>query len=270
MKIRAERRRTRADRIIGVCERGEGLGWIIAAGVVLFFALLLAGRVSVYFDHNGELALKAKYMCFTVFRIPKKPKKPRRSRKKRAKRDKNTEIVKADDKAGGEKASDGGDKTEGGKRGKKDGKADGKKKAFDLKSLTFDDIIDLVKTAFSSVGKPLKKLLKSIKFSHMSIGIVCGGSDAAVTAIKFGAINAAAGNVLGLLDSFFTLKPLDDMNITVDFQSEKTLYDIYFEVRLTLFAALVGGVKILMAFLKLVKAYKRKQEKNMRLEAKEK
>ena len=118
------------------------------------------------------------------------------------------------------------------------------------------NMLELLKMALANVGKPLKKLFKSIEFSHMSIGIVVGGSDAARTAIKFGAINIAAGNVLGLLDSFFTLKPLDDMNITADFQSESTVWDIYFEVRLTLFAAIVAVFRLLGALVKLNNAYK--------------
>ena len=215
------------------------MGWIIAASIVLFFALLLAGRVSVFFDYNNDLALKIKYMCFTVVKLPKKKKKPKKPKKTKEKKDKK-------DKAEEEK----------------DEKKKKEKKKFDFKSLTFDDYIDLLKMALSGVGKPLKKLFKSIKFSHMSINIVVGGSNAAKTAIKFGAMNYAAGNALGLIDSFFTLKPLDDMNITADFQSEKTFYDIYFEVRLSLFAALAAGFRLIGAALKLFKEFKKKQKAN--------
>lgn len=235
------------------------MGWIIAAVIVLFFALLLAGRVTVFLDYNGELSLKIKYFCFTVVKIPKKKPKPKKSKKKAEKKDKKAEAVKDDKEVNGENSDKKNEKpSEDGKK-KSAKKKGGKKKKFDLKSLTFDDKIELLKLALSGVGKPLKKLFKSIEFSHMSIGIVCGGDDAAKTAIKFGAINIAAGNVLGLLDSFFTLKPLDDMNITVDFQSEETLYDIYFEARLSLFAGLAAVIKLLAAFLRLVKAYKQKQ-----------
>ena len=217
------------------------MGWIIAASIVLFFALLLAGRVSVFFDYNNDLALKIKYMCFTVVKLPKKKKKPKKPKKVKGKKSKKAKKDNA------EKDSEDGKK---------------KKKKFDIKSLTFDDYIALLKMALSGVGKPLKKLFKSIKFSHMSINIVVGGSDAAKTAIKFGALNYAAGNVLGLIDSFFTLKPLDDMNITADFQSEKTFYDIYFEVRLSLFAALAAGFRLIGAALKLFKEFKKKQKAN--------
>lgn len=205
------------------------MGWIIAAAIVAFLVLLLAGRVVVFFDYNEDLAIKVKYMCFTVFKIPKKSKNTKKGNKEKGKKEK--------------------------------AKKDKEKKKFDIKGLAFDDIILLLKQMLSGIGKPLKKLLKRIVFSHMSINIICGGDDAANTAIKFGAMNIAAGNVLGLLDSFFTLKPLDDMNITVDFQSEKSLYDIYFEVRMSLFAGVAGVFGLLFAFLKVFRTYKKMRSK---------
>lgn len=252
------------------------MGWIIAASIVLFFALLLAGKVTVYFDYTGELAVKIKYMCFTVVRIPKKEKKRKRPKKKvKEKREKKAKKASAE-KAELSKKSDEeqnagevGEKSETekptDKKSKKKTDGEQKKKMFDLKSLTFDDMIALLKLAFSSVRKPLRKLFKSIVFSHMCLRAICGGDDAAKTAIKYGALNMAAGNVLGLLDSYFTLKPLDDMYIGVDFQNESSEYDVYFEVRLTVFAALAAGVKLLAAFLKLIRAYKKKSAANIAL-----
>lgn len=248
------------------------MGWIIAASIVLFFALLLAGKVTVYFDYTGELAVKIKYMCFTVVRIPKKEKKRKRPKKEKRKKKAKKESAekaelseKSDEKQStGEAAEKSETEKPADKKAKK--KTDGEqKKKFDLKSLTFDDMIALLKLAFSSVRKPLRKLFKSIVFSHMCLRAVCGGDDAAKTAIKFGALNMAVGNVLGLLDSYFTLKQLDDLYIGVDFQSESSEYDVYFEVRLTVFAALAAGVKLLAAFLKLVRAYKKKSAANIAL-----
>lgn len=249
------------------------MGWIIAASIVLFFALLLAGKVTVYFDYTGELAVKIKYMCFTVVRIPKKEKK--RKRPKKEKRKKKAKIERAEKTELSEKSDEKQSTVETAEKSEKkkpadkkaNKKTDGeqKKKKLDLKSLTFDDMIALLKLAFSSVRKPLRKLFKSIVFSHMCLRAVCGGDDAAKTAIKYGALNMAAGNVLGLLDSYFTLKPLDDMYIGVDFQNESSEYDVYFEVRLTMFAAVAAGVKLLAAFLKLVRAYKKKSAANIAL-----
>lgn len=249
------------------------MGWIIAASIVLFFALLLAGKVTVYFDYTGELAVKIKYMCFTVVRIPKKekkrkrPKKEKRKKKAKIERAEKTELSeKSDEKQSTVEIAEKSEKKKPADK-KANKKTDGeqKKKKLDLKSLTFDDMIALLKLAFSSVRKPLRKLFKSIVFSHMCLRAVCGGDDAAKTAIKYGALNMAAGNVLGLLDSYFTLKPLDDMYIGVDFQNESSEYDVYFEVRLTVFAAVAAGVKLLAAFLKLVRAYKKKSAANIAL-----
>lgn len=243
------------------------MGWIITASIVLLIVLLLAANVTVIFDYNGELALKVKYLCFTIVRIPRKKRKPKKARKKSAKKDKTVNAVK-DDKAEEKKSEEIPEKQantakiENKPEKKKTAKKSGEKKPLiDLKSLSLGDKIDLLKKLLSNVSKPVKKLFKRIVFSHMSIRIVCGGDDAAQTAIKFGLINMAAGNALGLLDSFFTLKPLDDMYITVDYQSEKSLYDCYFEVRMSLFAGFAGLFGLLGAFIKLLRVYKKKQEK---------
>ena len=243
------------------------MGWIIAAAIVLVIALLLAANVTVIFDYNGELALKVKYLCFTIVRIPRKKRKPKKAKKKSAKKDKSEKAVK-DDKAEEKKPEEIPEKQA--KSEKSDKKSEKKKTAkkkgekeplIDLKSLSLGDKIDLLKKLLSNVSKPVKKLFKRIVFSHMSIRIVCGGDDAAQTAIKFGLINMAAGNVLGLLDSYFTLKPLDDMYITVDYKSEKSLYDCYFEVRMSLFAGFAGLFGLLGAFIKLLRVYKQKPKK---------
>lgn len=215
------------------------MGWIIAAGVVLLIALLLAGRVSVFFDYNGELALKVKYLCFTVFKIPMKSKKakPKKDKPKKSKKSKKAQ-----------------DTSQEGEQKQKKGL---------LKNLTFDDILALLKQALTGIGKPLRRLFKSIVISHLSLNITVGGDDAAKTAIKFGAMNIAVGNVLGLLDSFLTLKPLDDLNIGVDFQSEETLYDAYFEMRMTLFAAIVAVIRLARVALKLFGSLKKRKKSNI-------
>lgn len=229
------------------------VGWLIAAAIVLFIVLLLSGRVVVFFDHNGTLALKIKYLCFNIVKHPKKKKKTKSSGRKVKKK-----AAEISEESGSEKSVKSAEKSSNKKKDKRSSREKSKKK-LDLKSLTLDDKIELLKLALSGFGKPLKKLLKRVELLHTSIRIVCGGSDAAAAAIKFGAVNIAVGNVLGLLDSFFTLKELDDMYITVDFQSEETLYDVYFEARLSLFAAVVGGFGLLRAFLRLNKTYNEKR-----------
>ena len=106
------------------------------------------------------------------------------------------------------------------------------------KKMSLEDIFEVLKLALDSLGKPLKRILKRTIFAHLALRISVGGEDAAKTAIKFGLMNMAVGNALGWLDTFFTLKKPDDINITADFQSEETKIDCYCEISLVAAAAL--------------------------------
>lgn len=198
-------------------------GLLIAAAILLVVLLILVGRVTVIFDYGEELYLKVSYLMFTVFKIPAKRKKTAKKDKKSAKSAK--KAAKSAEKA--EKSAKKAEKTS-----KNAGKS-AKKPKPDL-----SDIFALVKLALDSIGKPLKRILKRTEISHLRLDIVCGGSDAAKAALNFGATNILVGNALGWVDSFFTLKTPDRINIGVDFQCEQTEYDTYCEVRLSLAAAL--------------------------------
>ncbi len=181
---------------------------IIIGSVFIVILLLSLGRVTVIFDYKGDLILKVKYLFIPLFSIPstkeKKPKKEKKSKKKDEE--------------------------------KKDEKTDSGEKP--KKKLSLQDIFEVVKLAMDSLGKPLKRILKRTVFDHLALRIGVGGEDAAKTAISFGLMNIAVGNALGWLDTFFTLKKPDDINITADFQSEETSCDCYCEIKLVLAAAL--------------------------------
>ncbi len=181
---------------------------IIIGSVFIVILLLSLGRVTVIFDYKGDLILKVKYLFIPLFSIPstkeKKPKKEKKSKKKDEE--------------------------------KKDEKTDSEEKP--KKKLSLQDIFEVVKLAMDSLGKPLKRILKRTVFDHLALRIGVGGEDAAKTAISFGLMNIAVGNALGWLDTFFTLKKPDDINITADFQSEETSCDCYCEIKLVLAAAL--------------------------------
>lgn len=183
---------------------------IIIGSIFIVILLLLLGRVTVIFDYKDDLILKVKYLFIPLFSIPStKEKKPKKEKKKKAE--------KKDEE-------------------KKDEKADSKEKP--KKKISLEDIFEVVKLAMNSLGKPLKRILKRTIFDHLALRISVGGEDAAKTAISFGMMNMAVGNALGWLDTFFTLKKPDDINITADFQSEKSSYDCYCEIKLVLAAAL--------------------------------
>lgn len=213
-------------------------GLIIAAAILLFLLLILAGRVTVIFDYGEELYLKISYLMFTVIKIPAKRKKSAKKDKKAAKSVKKAarSAEKAEEKSENptsEKSEEKADLSE--EKSEKSEKSDKKGK----KKPALSDIFALVKLVTDSIGKPLKRVLKRTVISHMSLNIICGGDDAAKAALNFGRMNILVGNALGWIDSFFTLKKPDRINVGVDFQREDIQYYVYCEVRLSL-AALLG------------------------------
>ena len=181
------------------------MGWIIAGSVFVFILLLTLGRVKIIFDYKDDVIFKVKYMFLPLVTIPAtKPKKQKSPKKKKSK--KKTEGEAAEEKP--------------------------------KKKMSLADIFEVLKLALDSLGKPLKRILKRTIFAHLALRISVGGEDAAKTAIKFGLVNLAVGNALGWLDTFFTLKKPDDINITADFQSEETKIDCYCEISLVAAAAL--------------------------------
>lgn len=213
-------------------------GLLIAAAVLLLLLLILAGRVTVIFDYGEEMYLRISYFMFTVLSVPAKRKKSAKKDRKSAKSAKKAvkSAEKAEEKSENpesEKSEDKADKFDKTKKSTKKSEKNSKKKP------ELSDIFALVKLVMDSIGKPLKRVLKRTELSHLSVEIICGGDDAAKAALNFGKMNILVGNALGWIDSFFTLKQPDRIDVGVDFQREDTQYDVYCEVRLSL-AALLG------------------------------
>ena len=208
-------------------------------------------RVTIIVDYDGDVYLKVSYFGITVFSIPAKKKSGKKAKKKKKKSD---TAVKAADTAPDTAVKDdapadktGKDQEDPAKSGDDaDKKEKNKKPKKPKKPLpTFDELMDLLRLALNSVGKPLKKILKRVTFSHMSFDAVCGGADAAKAAINYGAMNFALSSVLNLIDTFFTLKAPDDLHIGVDFYQEKTVMKIYCEIRTTVGAAVAFAFSLL-------------------------
>lgn len=186
------------------------MGWIIVGAIFVVILLLSLGRVTVIFDYKDDLILTVKYLFIPIMKIPAdKPKKEKKPKKAKKSAKKTTEP-------------DNPEKTE----------------EKPKKKPALADILEVAKLAVNSVGKPLKKIVKRTIIAHLSLNISVGGEDAAKTAISFGATNFAVGSALGWLDTFFTLKKPDDINITADFASEETKIDCYCEIKLVLAAGI--------------------------------
>ncbi len=194
-------------------------GWIITGAVLLFLLFLLGLRAVVVIDYCGDLYLRVSVLGFTVFRIPS-PKKRKSGTKPKKKR--------------------------------KPKQKDGDKEAEDEKSSktkkekpTLSELLDLIKLALSSLGKPLRKVLKRVIISHLNLHIVAGGDDAAKAAINYGAANYLLSVALNLCDEYFTLKEADEIRVDVDFYKEKTEVNCYVEIRLTVGSALAFAFTLL-------------------------
>lgn len=193
------------------------MGWIIAGAVFAVILLLTLGKVTIIFDYKDDLILKVKYLFVPLVKIPAdKPKKSKKPKKAKKSAEKKPEA-------------DNSEETE------------NKPK----KKPALEDILEVAKLAVNSLGKPLKKIIKRTIIAHLSLDIRVGGEDAAKTAISFGAANFAVGSALGWLDTFFTLKKPDYINITADFASEETKIDCYCEIKLVLAA----GIAFFFTFL---------------------
>lgn len=210
------------------------VGWIITGSILLLVLILLMSRATIIVDYSGDIYLKVKYFGITIFKKPGK-KKPRKTPKKKAKKKSGKDLKDEDNE------KDGDEKDE----------SDKKKKKKSKKPMpTFDELMELLRMVLDSLGKPLKKILKRITFSHLSFDAVCGGSDAAKAAINYGAMNIALSTALNLIDQFFTLKAPDDLHIGVDFYQEKTTISVYCEIRTSVGAALAFVFSLLGRALK--------------------
>lgn len=229
-------------------------GWIIAGAVIVFLLVLLMTSVKVRFEYYDELRLKISWLFITIIRVPARKKKMKRRDKKAAKDIKKTAktVASAERKTDSDTSEE---KTEGGKPAEKSGdkvSAKKQKKKSAAKSggkLTLKNIFELVKLIWDSLGKPLRHLFKATRINGFRLKIIVGGDDAAKAAIKFGAVNMAAGSALAFLDGCFTLKE-PDFKINCDFMSEETTSECEFTAKLTMIAALAFLFWLLGRFLK--------------------
>lgn len=244
-------------------------GWIIFGAVLLLILFILRLTATVVVDYNGELLVKITVLGIKVYTHPsakkrrKKAKSKPKNKKNKTKKTKKkvkTETAIAQSENIAETSSENtssnsaivADKEENTKD--KENKAD-EKKADKKEKPTIKEIIDLVKVALESLGKPLKKLLKRISVSHLAVTAVCGGEDAAKAAMNYGTANFLLGTALNLLDEWFTLKEPDMLKIDVDFHKEEVDIDAYGEVRVTVGSALAFALVFLLRGWKRLKSH---------------
>lgn len=241
------------------------MGWIVFGAVVLVIFLLMISPAVLRFEYGNDMRLRLSWLFATIFRYPAVTKKNKRRDKKVEKAVKTVnsaaeKAAEAESSRSGEhsenKAAGASAKSAGEPAAKADKPASGGDNTIKKKP-KLADIFEMVKLLLDSLKKPLKKILKRTRIHHLRIYIVCGGEDAAKAAINFGKTNILVGSALGWADSFFTLRTADEINITVDFQSEETRAEASCTIKMPLYAALAFAFTV---FGRAVRYYTRHPE----------
>lgn len=240
---------------------------IIICVLIFLIVFFFTSFVKIELEYDLDFFVKVKYLCFTVFMMPKSKRMLKRERKKEEKERKKKEKLlkkrerlrkktekgqhlKEKRKEKGLKASnDGGGKTAipekcSGKEQnvkikesvqKAQNLSDGKKKTpdsfheQDKPKPSPETIIGCIKAA-----KPhIKRLFKKIRFYDIFSEIVVGGDDAAKTAISYGVHCSAVYGLVCFLKNTVSFKE-KKIDIKANFDLEKTDYYFYGKVKVRL------------------------------------
>lgn len=246
-------------------------GWLIFGGIVLFIVFLLICSVRINIAYENELDYKVTYLFFRIYptsekakarkkkkEARKKEKELKKSRKQSEKSSTSTTLTEntASDKpvsagvnaakpahtsaASAESSTASSNKTAG-TENKDNGKIPPKKAAMD-----FDYIMQLVDGA----SPPVKRIISKIRVNNLYVDYVVGGADAAAVALKYGAVNAGVGIILGWLAETVRLHKKEIL-IEADFAREKSDIFVYCDVKLRLGTALACGIWLLWRMLKI-------------------
>lgn len=221
------------------------MGWLIALGAVLLFALVLMLRIGVRVKLCDDTLLWLGVGIFRIRLYPKREKKLRLSdyeinkfRKRKAK-----EESKAKKKAA-KKAEKEAEKKKG-----FTGKVSESAKAHDKEkqgiSELLDTVLEVVKVFFERFGRHLY-----IKVQRLCIIVASG--DAATTAVLYGAVCGAVQCLLELLDSSVKLKlpKSEEMVVTTDFTAEKTRADVDITFSFRVWQIFDMAIRSLWAYIK--------------------
>ncbi len=187
----------------------------IIGGIILLIALLLCLPITARIDFKDDFFVKIKYLGITVYKItPEEEQKPN------------------------EKA----EKTE---------KPKEKQKGIFTKLTEKHGFKGAVKEVLSfalDVLKQTKKQLLKIKLRNIKIDLIVVGSDAAQTAIDYGAICGVVYPVLSIIDQNLNVK-YKKINITAGFKQTDSQFTFSLDVK-------ANPVLLLIIALKAVKEYK--------------
>ena len=85
---------------------------------------------------------------------------------------------------------------------------------------SFDEAIDLFKTALTAIKRALKHLKRSVRIDPLSLSVTIADSDPAKTTKTYGYANAAVWTLMPLAEEAFDI-PKPSIHLEMDFESER-------------------------------------------------
>lgn len=222
------------------------MGWLIFIDILLIIVLALMLSVTVNVHLNDETRIKIRYAGITIFSVSpedEKHKKQKKSKEKQRKSpDDKSDNISADTENTADKANDSSDISKESKKTHKVGKKadnNGNDGLLSKLGLSGDigETIEFVKQLISSASKPVKRLISHIRVSNFYLFITASGEDAAQAAMNYGKINWLVHTALAVLYNTVKLN-VKKIDITADFTSGKTEYELSCKVKLRLGTAI--------------------------------
>lgn len=222
------------------------MGWLIFIDILLIIVLALMLSVTVNVHLNDETRIKIRYAGITIFSVSpedEKHKKQKKSKEKQKKSpDDKSDNISADNENPVQNTESTADKAKESKKTHKVGKKadnNGNNGLLSKLGLSGDigETIEFVKQLISSASKPVKRLISHIRVSNFYLFITASGEDAAQAAMNYGKINWLVHTALAVLYNTVKLN-VKKIDITADFTSGKTEYELSCKVKLRLGTAI--------------------------------
>lgn len=201
----------------------------IILGILLFILLLLSIPLKADIVYNGSWTVKIKYLFLSFKLVPAKEKK----------KDKPQKASQSEKK-----------KTEEKKQKQKTEKNKNANLSF-VKQKGFSGIIALLKDIINLINQSSRQFLRHLLIYKLDINTAIAGEDAAQTAMNYGYACSAIYPAVSFIESHLK-KCKYNLNITANFDSDKTVVDTHVILGIrpvfalhTAIKALIGAVKII-------------------------
>ena len=215
------------------------MGWLIFIDILLIIVLALMLSVTVNVHLNDETRIKIRYAGITIFSVSPEDEKHKKQKKSP---DDKSDNISADNEKTVQNTESTPNKAEESKKTHKVGKKadnNGNNGLLSKLGLSGDigETIEFVKQLILSASKPVKRLIGHIRVSNFYLFITASGEDAAQAAMNYGKINWLVHTALAVLYNTVKLN-VKKIDITADFTSGKTEYELSCKVKLRLGTAI--------------------------------